>query len=105
MLVDAPCTGTGTWRRNPDARWTLAKTEIAELTDKQARILDSAARLVKPGGKLIYATCSILPEENEAQADAFLAGHPDFVRTGPDFALSPGKDDTDGFFVASFERK
>ena len=105
VLVDAPCTGTGTWRRNPDARWTLAKTEIAELTDKQARILDSAARLVKPGGKLIYATCSILPEENEAQADAFLAGHPDFARTREDVALSPAKDDTDGFFVASFERK
>jgi 16S rRNA (cytosine967-C5)-methyltransferase len=105
VLVDAPCTGTGTWRRNPDARWTLAKEEIAELTAKQARILDSAARLVKPGGRLIYATCSILPEENEVQADAFLAGHPDFARTGPDYSLSPGKDDTDGFFVAAFERK
>jgi 16S rRNA (cytosine967-C5)-methyltransferase len=105
VLVDAPCTGTGTWRRNPDARWTLAKEEIAELTAKQARILDSAARLVKPGGRLIYATCSILPEENEAQADAFLAGHTDFARLGPDFSLSPAKDDTDGFFVAAFERK
>jgi 16S rRNA (cytosine967-C5)-methyltransferase len=105
VLVDAPCTGTGTWRRNPDARWTLAKAEIAELTAKQARILDSAARLVKPGGRLIYATCSILPEENEAQADAFLAGHPDFARHGPDLSLSPAKDGTDGFFVACFARK
>lgn len=105
VLVDAPCTGTGTWRRNPDARWTLAKEEIAELTAKQARILDSAARLVKPGGMLIYATCSILPEENEAQADAFLAGHPDFARARDDLSLSPAKDETDGFYVAVMARR
>lgn len=105
VLVDAPCTGTGTWRRNPDARWTLAKTEIAELAAKQARILESAARLVKQGGRLVYATCSILPEENEAQAEAFLVAHPDFARARPDLSLSPAKDETDGFFVAVFERK
>jgi 16S rRNA (cytosine967-C5)-methyltransferase len=116
VLVDAPCTGTGTWRRNPDARWTLVKEEIAELTAKQARILESAARLVKPGGRLIYATCSVLPEENEVQADAFVAAHADFVPVpvgqvweeageGTNLALSPAKDGTDGFFVAVFERK
>ena len=105
VLVDAPCTGTGTWRRNPDARWTLAKTEIAELAAKQARILESAARLVKPGGRLIYATCSILPEENEAQAEAFLAAHADFGRHGEPLSLSPAKDGTDGFYVVAFERR
>jgi 16S rRNA (cytosine967-C5)-methyltransferase len=121
VLVDAPCTGTGTWRRNPDARWTLREPEIAELAAKQARILDSAARLVKPGGRLFYATCSVLAEENEAQADAFLAGHPEFSKlpipavwaenvgtpcpTAEDYLkLDPARDGTDGFFVAAFAR-
>ncbi|MBI3505419.1 MAG: RsmB/NOP family class I SAM-dependent RNA methyltransferase [Proteobacteria bacterium] len=122
VLVDAPCTGTGTWRRNPDARWTLREPEIAELADKQHRILDSAARLVKPGGRLIYATCSLLADENEVQADAFAAAHPEFMpvpvpdiwakvatvpcpTAGPYLTLNPARDRTDGFFVAVFERK
>jgi len=116
VLVDAPCTGTGTWRRNPDARWTLVRDEIAELTAKQGRILESAARLVKPGGRLIYATCSVLPEENEDQVTAFLAAQTDFAALpvgavwekageGTTLSLSPAKDGTDGFFVAVFERK
>jgi len=116
VLVDAPCTGTGTWRRNPDARWTLSRDEIGELTAKQARILESAARLVKPGGRLIYSTCSVLPEENEDQATAFLAAQSDFAAVpvgavwekageGATLSLSPAKDGTDGFFVAVFERK
>jgi len=117
VLVDAPCTGTGTWRRNPDARWTLREAEIDELAAKQKRILASAARLVKPGGRLVYATCSVLAAENEAQAEAFAAAHPDFsvvpvreiwpdapAAEGPWLKLDPARDRTDGFFVAAFAR-
>jgi 16S rRNA (cytosine967-C5)-methyltransferase len=78
VLVDAPCSGTGTWRRNPDAKWKLTPEDVAELEQVQRNILDSAWRLVKPGGRLIYATCSLLAEENEAQIEAFLAAHADF---------------------------
>jgi 16S rRNA (cytosine967-C5)-methyltransferase len=78
VLVDAPCSGTGTWRRNPDAKWRLTPEDVAELEQVQRNILDSAWRLVKPGGRLIYATCSLLAEENEAQVEAFLAAHADF---------------------------
>ena len=78
VLVDAPCSGTGTWRRNPDAKWKLTPEDVAELEQVQRNILDSAWRLVKPGGRLIYATCSLLAEENEAQVDAFLATRADF---------------------------
>lgn len=121
VLVDAPCTGTGTWRRNPDARWTLREPEIADLCAKQARILESAARLVKPGGRLVYATCSVLAEENEAQAEAFLAANPDFSAIpiptlwaeilgtpcpteDTVLKLDPARDGTDGFFVAAFAK-
>ncbi|HEX7969579.1 MAG TPA: RsmB/NOP family class I SAM-dependent RNA methyltransferase, partial [Stellaceae bacterium] len=79
VFVDAPCTGTGTWRRNPDAKWRLRPQDLAELTALQAEILDSAARLAKPGGRLIYVTCSLLREENEAQIERFLASHGDFA--------------------------
>ncbi len=78
VLVDAPCTGTGTWRRNPDARWRLQPEDLAELVQLQRRILESAARLVKPGGRLVYATCSLLPAENEEQIAWFLAANPQF---------------------------
>jgi 16S rRNA (cytosine967-C5)-methyltransferase len=123
VLVDAPCTGTGTWRRNPDARWFLAPSDLGELVAKQARILDSAARLVRPGGRLVYVTCSLLPQEDEDQAADFLAKHPDFralpVATiwqralggrfpgaeGPFLLLTPLRHGTDGFFVAVFERE
>ena len=79
MLVDAPCTGTGTWRRNPDARLRLTEADLAELLPKQAAILDSGRPLVRTGGRLVYATCSLLSEENEAQVTAFLARHPGFA--------------------------
>ena len=75
--MDAPCSGFGTLRRNPDLKWRHDASAVAELAAKQRDILESAARLVKPGGRLAYATCSILPEENEAVADAFAAGQPD----------------------------
>ncbi len=122
VFVDAPCTGTGTWRRNPDAKWRLQPKDIDELTVLQASILDSAARLVKPGGRLVYATCSILPQENEAQIDRFLAGHTDFAllpiapiwrdivggklpASGEMLHLTPARHGTDGFFVAVMERR
>jgi 16S rRNA (cytosine967-C5)-methyltransferase len=118
VLVDAPCTGTGTWRRNPYARRRVSPTDLAELLLKQAAILDSAARLVRIGGRLIYATCSLLLEENEAQVTAFLARQPRFIpvtleRAWPggspptrgDFLLlSPARHGTDGFFAAVLER-
>ena len=125
VLVDAPCTGTGTWRRNPDGRWTLKPQDLAELVPKQAEILDTAARLVKPDGGLIYATCSVLPAENEHQIAAFLKRHPDFevvpavdiwrdvlaseppaeLAASPYLRLSPLRHGTDGFFAATLVRK
>jgi 16S rRNA (cytosine967-C5)-methyltransferase len=121
VFVDAPCTGTGTWRRNPDAKWRLAEKDLAELTELQHSIIESAARLVAPGGRLVYATCSFLREENEAQIERFLAGAADFApfpisaawRTtiggkppsaGDVLRLTPARHGTDGFFVAICER-
>ena len=122
VLVDAPCTGTGTWRRNPDAKWKLTPKDLEELTALQGRILDSACRLVKPGGRLIYATCSLLSEENEAQVAQFLEGHPEFKllplpyvwfdtiggappADGATLSLTPLRNGTDGFFAAILERE
>lgn len=120
VLVDAPCTGTGTWRRNPDARLRLAERDLAELAPKQAEILARASRLVRPGGRLVYATCSLLPAENESQIEAFLAANPDFALLplaeawtlpapppgpGPYLALTPRTHDTDGFFAAAMVRR
>jgi 16S rRNA (cytosine967-C5)-methyltransferase len=126
VLVDAPCSGVGTWRRNPDARWRFTTDDLTAVIDLQRRILDSAARLVKPGGRLIYATCSLLPSENAAQVTSFAKDHPEFtlrriadvwadtVGRMPDAAgcptadrllqLTPAAHETDGFFVAVFER-
>ena len=120
VLVDAPCSGLGTLRRNPDLKWRQSPEALAELTGKQAAILASAARLVKPGGRLVYATCSLLPEENEAIVAAFLAANPAFapvsaeevlakqgiaIACGEQLHLSPAGQDTDGFFAAVLERK
>jgi 16S rRNA (cytosine967-C5)-methyltransferase len=120
VLVDAPCSGFGTLRRNPDLKWRHAEADIAELAAKQQRILAAAARLVKPGGRLVYATCSILQEENDAVADAFQAEHDEFaplscakllaeqritLDTGERLRLSPHLHATDGFFAASFTRR
>ena len=120
VLVDAPCTGIGTWRRNPDARLRLRPQDLAELLPKQAAILANAARLVRSGGWLVYATCSLLTEENEAQVDSFLSAHADFVPVplarawdlpvsppgpGPWLSLTPRTHDTDGFFAAVLERR
>ena len=120
VLVDAPCTGTGTWRRNPDGRLRLAENDLLELVPKQAMILAQAAKLVKPGGRLVYATCSVLQEENEEQIAKFLAGNLEFVVRplaevwtlpapvpckGDYLSLTPLGQDTDGFFGAVLERK
>ena len=119
VLVDAPCTGLGTLRRNPDLKWRQTPQDLAELTVKQAAILARAARLTKAGGRLIYSTCSLLSDENEQIAEGFLATHPDFkllnaaeilsqqqinLDTGKYLKLLPHLHHTDGFFAAVFEK-
>ncbi len=114
VFVDAPCSGSGTWRRRPEDAWRLTPEEVERLHALQVRILGQAAKLVKPGGRLAYVTCSMLSGENAATADAFEASHPDFgpVVTTVRFAetpaarhrLSPATTGTDGFFFALYER-
>jgi 16S rRNA (cytosine967-C5)-methyltransferase len=104
VLVDAPCTGIGTWRRNPDARLRLTEADIAELLPKQAAILDQAASLVRIGGRLVYATCSLLAEENEGQVIAFLSRRAAFAQVDT-LSLTPARHGTDGFFAAVLERR
>jgi 16S rRNA (cytosine967-C5)-methyltransferase len=118
VLVDAPCSGSGTWRRQPELRWRLTPARLAELTEIQDRLLDQAASATAPGGRLVYATCSILPLENQDRADAFRARRPDFSPLnlgenwsgaappglGADLRASPGLTGTDGFYCAGFRR-
>lgn len=122
VLVDAPCSGLGTLRRNPDLKWRQTEASIAELTQKQAAILAAASTLLKPGGRLVYATCSLLPEENEGIVNAFLAENPQFQAVAmtevlgkqginlpphgntPYLQLYPHQHHTDGFFAAVLER-
>ncbi len=121
VLVDAPCTGLGTLRRNPDLKTRQTAAGLAELTAKQRAILEAAASLVKPGGRLVYGTCSLLPDENEKIIEAFLAAHPDFhlvsaagvlekqglrvPMQGPYLHLYPHVHGTDGFFAAVMDRE
>ncbi len=129
VLVDAPCTGLGTLRRNPDLKWRQTMAGVEEMAVKQAAILQSAARMVKSGGRLVYATCSVLPQENEAIADAFSAANPEFVPLPAGEVLSnlkvenapslcsggnngqlylrlwPHLHQTDGFFAAVWQKK
>ena len=110
VLIDAPCSGTGTWRRNPEARWRLTPARLARLVSTQAYLLSLAAPLVRPGGTLTYVTCSVLDAEGTDQVDAFLANHPDWSVDPLDLPLGrprghgrrldPASDRTDGFFVA-----
>ena len=113
VLVDAPCSGTGTWRRNPEARWRLTPAQLDRYVAVQARLLDIAADLVRPGGRLVFVTCSLLDAEGASQAQSFLdrAGEgwtadrpvlPAGVERGPGLRLSPYRDGTDGFFIARF---
>ena len=130
VLIDAPCTGTGTWRRRPDAKWRLTERAIAERTAEQAALLAGAARYVKPGGRLVYVTCSVLPDENADRIAAFRKDHPGFAPVTateaialaalPDdnaarlagavlaadggVMLTPKRAATDGFFVAVLKR-
>ena len=130
VFVDAPCSGSGTWRRHPEAAWRLTPEALDRLSALQPRILDAAARLVRPGGRLVYATCSVLAEENEAVAGGFLARHPGFTPLavaavaaatahltpqgrerlaalasgGHTLQMTPRRTGTDGFFLALFER-
>jgi 16S rRNA (cytosine967-C5)-methyltransferase len=120
VLVDAPCSGMGTLRRNPDVKWRQKEDAILEMQEKQIGILDGAARLLKGGGRLVYATCSLLAEENQRVAENFLATHPEFdlvpmstvlaeqkipLEMGDYLVLLPHIHQTDGFFAAVFERK
>jgi len=100
VLVDAPCSGTGAWRRNPDAKWRLTAEDLAGFPPLQDSILNAASLLVRPGGRLVYATCSLLARENEDRVVAFAARHPGW-QAGRSRRLSP-LDGGDGFFVASF---
>ena len=122
VLVDAPCSGLGTLRRNPDLKWRQSPESVAELSAKQGAILAAAARLVKPGGRLVYATCSLLAEENDGVVQAFLAAHPDFAPLaagdilarqdiapagdgGDALRLLPNTHGSDGFFALAMGRR
>lgn len=126
VFIDAPCTGTGVWRRRPDSKWRLSEKALADRIEDQRHVLEQASRYVKPGGRIVYVTCSILPSENQHQASWFLENHPDFqsvsaleqwkkmlpgqntpsyVSDRGDILLTPNSTSTDGFFVALFERK
>ena len=129
VLVDAPCTGMGTLRRNPDLKWRQDMKAVEEMTVKQTAILQSASRMTKSGGRLVYATCSILPQENEAIAEAFSVANPDFVPLNAGDILAelkvenaqtlcsggengalylrlwPHLHNTDGFFAAIWQKK
>jgi 16S rRNA (cytosine967-C5)-methyltransferase len=123
VLIDAPCTGTGAWRRNPDAKWRIRPGALEVRLKEQAEVLDRAAALVKPGGRIAYVTCSVLAEENGEQVRGFLARHPGFTVTPPGevagalgeraylfrravlmseegLLMTPRRTDTDGFFVS-----
>ncbi|MCB1427075.1 MAG: RsmB/NOP family class I SAM-dependent RNA methyltransferase [Zhengella sp.] len=126
VLVDAPCTGSGTWRRRPDTKWRLTETSLESRTGEQAGVLDHATRFVRPGGRIAYVTCSLFPQENTHQVRAFLERHPQYAardamavadRRLPALApamrpdghggllLAPALTGTDGFFLALFERR
>ncbi len=128
VLIDAPCTGTGTWRRNPDAKWRMRPGALEVRLRDQIEVLDRAAALVKPGGRIAYITCSVLPPENGEQVRAFVARHPDFAVVPPskavttlgdkaeEFAaatlqspegvlMTPRRTGTDGFFVSILRRQ
>jgi 16S rRNA (cytosine967-C5)-methyltransferase len=114
VLVDAPCSGSGTWRRNPEGRWRLTPARLDRLVALQAHLLDVATSLVKPGGCIVYAVCSILSREGAGQAGDFLMRHSAWLGQdinpkvgrldGSGRLLTPAHDATDGFFVARFVR-
>lgn len=120
VLVDAPCTGVGTLRRNPDLKWRHPESGLTQLCEQQSRILERASQCVRPGGRLVYATCSFLPAENQDQVQAFLSRHPEFelldaapilaqqanlTMAGPMVHLRPDQHQTDAFFAAVMVRR
>lgn len=119
VFIDAPCTGTGSWRRHPDTKWRLTPDALEKRQQDQDQVLDDGARFTKAGGRIVYVTCSVLPEEDEDRVEAFLVRHPEFSRrpASPDPALAPfltpagdlrltpRTSDTDGFFVAVLEKR
>ena len=126
VLIDAPCTGAGTWRRRPDAKWRLSAAQLAQRCGEQAAILDAASKYVKPGGRLVYVTCSLFPSENAGQIERFRAAHPEFAvsdhparlaalipglppeetyLSGQGVTLTPRLTGTDGFFVSVMEKR
>jgi len=128
VVIDAPCTGTGTWRRNPDAKWRIRPGALEIRLKEQIEVLDRAAPLVKPGGRIAYITCSVLPPENGAQVQAFLTRHPEFaivppaqtvtalwdkadafaeaaLQTPEGWLMTPRRTGTDGFFVSVLKRQ
>ena len=104
VLLDAPCSATGTFARHPDARWRLTPRRIASLAKVQGRLLDGVAPVVRPGGLLVYATCSLEPEENAEQVNQFLARHPEYQRSTEDLAVFPGEKASDGAYAARLVR-
>jgi len=114
VLVDAPCSGSGTWRRNPESRWRLTQPDLDRLVSTQARLLEIASELVRPGGRLLYVVCSLLDAEGPDQVATFLASHPGWRSDPPQLPLgnprgtgvrlTPFHDGTDGFFVARLEK-
>ena len=126
VLIDAPCSGTGVWRRRPDAKWRLTPVQLLERQAQQRGLLATAAPLVKPGGTIAYVTCSLLPQENDQQIEAFLKGDPSFTALDvaaraegvlsqpiqsrlaagkPGLLLTPAQHKTDGFYIALLVRK
>jgi len=114
VLIDAPCSGTGTWRRNPELRWRMTPKRLAHTAELQQRLMDLGCEMVKPGGRLVYAVCSLLDVEGGDQAEAFLASHPDWKEISIDLPigrqyrkgtlLSPHHDGTDGFYFTCLEK-
>jgi len=114
VLIDAPCSGTGTWRRNPELRWRMTPKRLAHTAELQQRLMDLGSEMVKPGGRLVYAVCSLLDVEGGDQAEAFLASHPDWKEISIDLPigrqyrkgtlLSPHHDGTDGFYFTCLEK-
>ena len=127
VLIDAPCTGTGTWRRNPDAKWRMRPGALEVRLKDQAEVLDRASALVKPGGRIAYVTCSVLPAENGEQIRAFVARHPEFsiqppnetasvlwdkaedfekaaLKSAEGWLMTPRRTGTDGFFVSVLKK-
>jgi 16S rRNA (cytosine967-C5)-methyltransferase len=114
VLIDAPCSGSGTWRRNPEGRWRLTPERLDRVVALQQRLLDIGAELVRPGGRLVYAVCSLLSREGAGQIERFLSRHSSWISQATPIAagrvdgagrlLTPGHDGTDGFFVARLDR-